>query len=91
MVLVAVCGFEQQEQMFYQEHPGCLKGCFKGHCCSVIRSSSPELYNTVPVSKYGTWVVKLQLLFTEQKQGVIKTCKTAQKEVDKYAKTEQLL
>lgn len=35
----------------HPEHPGCLMGCFKGHCYSVIRGSPPELQHTVPVSK----------------------------------------
>lgn len=39
-----------RNRCFHTEQPGCLMGCFKGHCFSVIRGGSPEIHHAGPAS-----------------------------------------
>lgn len=39
-----------RNRCLHTEEPGRLMGCFKGHCCSVIRGGSPEIHQAGPAS-----------------------------------------
>lgn len=39
-----------RNRCFHTEQPGCLMGCFKGHCFSVIRGGSPDIHHAGPAS-----------------------------------------